>query len=240
MSLKSVISLIATGAAVWFYKQSLEAEYKEKEAQLQKDREYFLDELAEAESKINPNGNSNEAPLAITGTVRFGGLTLNQLEVWLHIKNYSSNEVEIGDIRSNLWVGWKRSERVKPSNGGVWKIPAGKTLKIRLYARGDIAYPNGDHKEVKRNLCSIAGISKIKDNTVISIDKLPAELDLQYLWYWKGGYEECVVFDVPCDFEYRYAGWTVGGYDGYNAGREKQQDRNPSYWEKYDTQPIDE
>lgn len=239
MSLKSVISLIATGAAVWFYKQSLEAEYKEKEAQLQEDREYFLNELAEANEKLNPNGNKTSAPLAITGSVRFGGLTLNQLEVWLNIRNYSERDVEIGDIRSRLWVGWIRSERVMPSNSGIFKIPAGKTLRLRLYARGDVAYPN-DYKAVKQNLCALAGISRIKDNTVIPVQDLPAELDLQYLWYWSGGFEECVMFDVPCDFEYRFAGWTVGAYAGYNAGREKQQEANPSYWQKYDQQPIDE
>lgn len=240
MSIKSFIGLIASGVAVYFYKQQLDADYAEKQKQFEEERQYFLDELAKSESKVNPNGNADHAPLAITGTVRFGGLTLNQLEVWLNVKNYSDHAVEIGDIRSRLWVGNIRSERVMPSNTGAWYIPANSTVRIRLYARGDIAYPNGDHKNVKRNLCYLAGISKIKDNTTISLSKKPALLDLQYLWYWSGGQEECVAYDVPCDFEYRFAGWTVGGYEGYNAGVENQQKKNPSYWQKYDEQPIDE
>lgn len=240
MSIKGFIGLIASGVAVYFYKQQLDADYAEKQKQFEEERQYFLDELAKSEAKVNPNGSADHAPIAITGTVRFGGLTLNQLEVWLNIKNYSNHQVEIGDIRSRLWVGNMRSERVMPSNNGNLYIPAGKTVRIRLYARGDVAYPNGDHKNVKSNLCRIAGISRIKAGTTIKASLAPAQLDLQYLYYWAGGQEECVAFDVPCDFEYKFAGWTVGSYEGYNAGVENQQKKNPSYWEKYDEQPMDE
>ena len=47
-------------------------------------------------------------------------------------------------------------------------------------------------------------------------------------------------YDIPGSFRWKSAGWTVGTKTGYNAAKEKQQDKNPSYWEKYDTQPIDE
>ena len=236
MSLKSIITLVASGLAVYYYKKQVDEEYQAKLQELEDERQYYLDEIAKAESKANPNGSADQAPLAITGSVRFGGLTLNQLEVWLNIKNYSNNSVEIGDIRSELYVGGIYSGFVKPSNIGRWVIPANSTKRIRLYARGDVAFPNGEYKNVKRALCALAGIDKIKDGTVISVDNVPAELDMDYLWYWSGGQEECRAFDVPCDFEYKFAGWTVGGYEGYNAGREKQQDANPSYWEKYDEQ----
>lgn len=236
MSLKGIITLVASGLAVYYYKKQVDEEYQAKLQELEDERQYYLDEIAKAESKANPNGSADQAPLAITGSVRFGGLTLNQLEVWLNIKNYSNNSVEIGDIRSELYVGGIYSGFVKPSNIGRWVIPANSTKRIRLYARGDVAFPNGEYKNVKRALCALAGIDKIKDATIISVDKVPAELDMDYLWYWSGGQEECSAFDVPCDFEYKFAGWTVGGYEGYNAGREKQQDANPSYWEKYDEQ----
>ena len=36
--------------------------------------------------------------------------------------------------------------------------------------------------------------------------------------------------------ENKFAGWTVGGYEGYNAGRKDQQEKNPSEWTKYDEQ----
>lgn len=240
MNIKSLIGLLVSGVAVYFYKQQLEAEYLEKQEEAEEYRRSLLDQISELEDKINPNGNASTSPLTIVGSVCFGGLTLNQLEVWLDVRNNSDNDVEIGDIRSRLWVGWLRSERVMPSNNSMWIIPARKTVRIRLYARGDVAYPNGDHKNVKRNLCALGGVSRIKDGTIISVDKEPAELDISYLWYWKGGQDECHVFDVPCDFEYKFAGWTVGGYEGYNAGSENQQSKNPSYWTKYDVLPIDE
>lgn len=240
MSIKNIIGLLAGGLAVYWYKQELDAEYQELRKQAEDLNNVLLDELAEAKAKVNPNGSADQAPLVMTGTVRFGGLTLNQLEVWLNIKNYSDHKVEIGDIQSRLWVGNTRSERVIPSNNGNWVIPAGGTIRVRLYARGDVAYPNGDHKQVKNNLCRIAGISKIKDGAIISLKKEPALLDLQYLWNWSGGETECFVYDVPCDFEYRFAGWTVGGYEGYNAGNENQQKRNPSYWANTDELEKDE
>lgn len=236
MSLKSIITLVASGLAVYFYKKDLDEKYAAQQEQFEKERQYYLDEIAKAENKANPNGNADQAPLAITGTVRFGGLTLNQLEVWLNIKNYSSNSVEIGDIRSELYVGGIYSGFVKPSNIGRWVIPANGTKRIRLYARGDVAFPDGEYKNVKRALCALAGIDKIKDGTIISVSKVPAELDIDYLWYWPGGHDECHHFDVPCDFEYKFAGWTVGGYEGYNAGRKNQQEKNPSEWTKYDEQ----
>lgn len=234
MSLKSIITLVASGLAIYFYKKDFEEQYKALQKKNQENNQYFLDEMAKLQNKINPNGSADQAPLAITGTVRFGGLTLNQLEVWLNIKNYSNNSVEIGDIRSELYVGGIYSGFVKPSNIGRWVIPANSTKRIRLYARGDVAFPDGEYKNVKRALCQLAGIDRIKDGTIISVSKAPAELFIDYLWYWSGGQEECTAFDVPCDFEYKFAGWTVGGYEGYNAGNKKQQERNPSYWTKYD------
>lgn len=236
MSLKSIIALVAGGLAVYYYKKDFEEQYAALQKENQENNQYFLDEMAKLQNKINPNGNSDQAPLAITGTVRFGGLTLNQLEVWLNIKNYSNISVEIGDIRSELYVGGIYSGFVKPSNIGRWVIPANSTKRIRLYARGDMAFPDGEYKNVKRALCALAGIDRIKDGTIISVSKVPAELDIDYLWYWPGGYVECHHFDVPCDFEYKFAGWTVGGYEGYNAGRKNQQEKNPSEWTKYDEQ----
>ena len=235
MKIKSIIGLLAGCFALYWHKQDLDDQYAKKTAELESDRQYFLDKLADAESKVNPNGNVNQAPLVITGSVRFGGLTLNQLEVWLNVNNYSDHQVDIGDVRSELYVGGYHSNVVKPSNNGRWIIPAKSSVRIRLYARGNVAFPDGKYKYVKRVLAPLCGSSgtTIPTNSVIPVTLVPAQLDVDYLYYWHGGQEPCHAFDVPCDFEYRFAGWTVGSYEGYNAAREDQQEKNPSFWPDY-------
>lgn len=238
-----IVTLFALGAAVYFYKKSsdIAAEYNDSVADSEEYINELLDEIEDLEDKIDPNTNEHSAPLVMTCTVNMGGLTLNQLEIWLNIRNTSESNVEIGDIRSRLFIGNIRSERVIPSNNSRYIIPAGKTVRVRLYARGDVAYPN-NYNEVRRLLAPLCGSTgiKIPNNTTILAAELPVKMDLQYLWYWKGGEEECFVYDVIGDFVYHNSVWTVGSYEGYNAGKENQQKANPSYWTKYDVQPIDD
>lgn len=241
MSLFSKLIIAAGAVGFYLYKKDVDERIRKQEEDQQKILADMLDKVQEAEDKVNPNGSANQAPITMSATVKMGGITLNQLEVWLNIRNNSNAPVEIGDFRSRIFVGGVRSERVMPSNISHFIIPANKIVRVRLYARGDVAYPN-NYNEVRRllaPLCGSSGIS-IPNYTTIPLEKSPVELDIQYLWYWKGGEEECVNYDVKGDFMYRFATWTVGSYEGYNAGNKNQQQRNPSYWEKYDEQPIDE
>ena len=71
MSLKSIIALVAGGLAVYYYKKGFEEQYEALQKKNQENNQYFLDEMAKLQNKINPNGSADQAPLAITGTVRF-------------------------------------------------------------------------------------------------------------------------------------------------------------------------
>lgn len=239
MKIRNIISLAAGAVALYFYKKSVDDTLAEKQLENQQYIDMLLEQLAETQAKYGVEDADN--PVTMSCTVKMGGITLNQLEVWLNIRNNTDSTVEIGDIRGRLFIGGIRSERVIPSNISHYKINANSTIRVRLYARGDVAYPN-NYNEVRRALAPLCGSYgvKIPNGTVIGIEKLPVSLDLQYLWYWSGGEEECIDRDIPGEFVYKFASWTVGSTEGYNAGRENQQGKNPSYWTKYDKQPIDE
>lgn len=238
VKLKSAIlvtSLVAGGAAMFAYKKKLDAEMEAREQQLNKERQEYLDEISKLEDKIDPNINAYQAPLTFTCTARFGGLTLNQLEVWLNIKNNSDQKVEIGDIRSTIAVGGYISSRVAPANIARFIIPAKSSVRVRLYARGDVAFPK-DYNKVRRALAPLCGSSgtKIPNGTNIPASKEPVLMDIDYMWYGVGFEDECHVYDVPGDFDYKFATWTVGSWTGYNAYNENQQKKNPSHWTQYD------
>lgn len=234
MSIKSIIGLVAGAVGIYWYKQDLEAEYQELQKELQRQMQALVDDIAERDKIINPNGSTNQPPITIVGEVTMGGLTLNMLEIVLVLKNYGSVQVELKDWRCELSVGGIVSTRVIPSNLTGIIIPAGQTREFRLYARGDEAFP-GIYGTVKSSLAAILGKDRITANTYIPASKDPAELDIQVLWDVEGNEREFQMFNVPCSFSWPSSVWTVGAWTGYNAGKEKQQDKNPSYWEKYDT-----
>lgn len=229
-----VFGLIAS--ALYSKKQDQEdKEDLDRESRMDKERAAFLDEISRLETELNPNGNVNQAPLTFTCTARFGGLTLNQLEVWLNIKNNSNQNVEIGDIRSTITVGGYVSSRVAPANLQHFIIPAKSSVRVRLYARGDVAFPK-NYNNVRRALAPLCGSSgtKIPNGTDIPASKEPVLMDIDYIWYGVAFEDKCHVFDVPGDFEYKFATWTVGSWIGYNAYNESQQKKNPSKWTQYD------
>lgn len=225
MNWKVLIGLAAGAAGLLYYKKQLDAEYEAASKRFDEERQQYLDEIAAREEIINPNGTATQPPVSIIGSVTMGGYTLNQLQIDLDIKNYGSYDVELGDWRSVLTVGDIESSRVFPSNLIKVVIPAGKTKTIRFYARGDQAFP-GIYDHVIRGL----GIDKLQKGLHIEAKDVPASLDIEVLWYWKGGKEEARFYDVPCSFDWPYAAWVPGRKEGYNAGREKQQKMNPSYW----------
>lgn len=238
--MNNFIALIAAGFAFYFYsqkqkedhKKDLEASRKEQEAE----REYYDEQIKELQNKIDPNGNIHQPPVSITGEVIMGGLTLNQLEINLIIANTSKDvNVELVDWRCEISVGGIVSQRVFPSNINGIIIPKNQKRVFKLYARGDEAFPGGLYKSVKESLLNIANIASWKKGLDIPFTSRPAELDIKVLWDVEGNREETQFFNVPCSFYWPYAGWTVGGYVGYNAGKKNQQKMNPSYWEIYDT-----
>lgn len=229
MSIKSIIGLLAGVVGIYWYKQDLEAEYQERQKEQQRQMQALLDDIAERDKIINPNGSTNQPPVTIVGEVTMGGLTLNMLEIVLVLKNYGSVQVELKDWFCELSVGGIVSGRVFPANLSGVIIPAGQTREFRLYARGDEAFP-GVYGTVKSSLAAMLGQDKIKANTYIPATDSPAELDIQVLWDVEGNEREVQMFNVPCSFSWPFAGWTVGLWTGYNAGKEKQQAKNPSHW----------
>ena len=234
--LKTVIGLASGALGLHYYKLNLDAQFEEQRQALEKERQAYIDELAKKDKIINPNGDANTPPVTIVGAVHMGGLTLNMVEIELTIKNTSSIQVELEDWRCELSVGGIKSLVVIPSNIAGIIIPAGQTRTFRLYARGQMPFPRGLYNSVKDALEDMAIPPRpFKANFSLPASQKPAELDIAVLWNLEGETQEAYFYNVPCSFTYHYAGWTVGIWTGYNAGKEKQQAKNPSYWTKYDT-----
>lgn len=235
--MKKIITLIATGLAAYFYKQSVDlAKQNEQEKQDHEDYvDNLLDEIDELEGKVNPNGDATQAPVIFTAEMRQGGVTLNQTEIILNCTNVSSNQVEIGDFQSHLWLAGMKSYKCMPANIGSVKIPANTTVSFRMYAdAGIVIQEYVNCKKALNKLASGKDTSVMSAGTYIPLAKQPVLLNIQYLWYWKGGETECFVYDVPGSYRWKYAGWVHGVNAGYNAAKEKDQDKNPSYWTNTD------
>lgn len=243
MTIGTIIGLAALGAAVYFYKQSsgledqLSDERKKNEAYVNR----LLEENQELENKIDPNsGDSDQAPLVFTATLISGGAMLEQNKVILRITNISDIAVNVGDFRAYMWVAGLKCDLCFPSNLTEVRIPAKKTVEYTLYAGyGKLARR---YSELKTALKGITPkLFKDKNINISFTPDPPVYLNMQYLWIGKGFEDECTVFDVPCGFSWKYAGW-VAGKVGYNAANKNQQEANPSYWQKFDDaeQPANE
>lgn len=239
MELRDLITLVSGGLAVYFW-QEKQGESAQKEEIIAENEDYIeslLNDISVLEEKINPGGDAEKPPLTFSFHIKAGGLSLHQMEIYMNIRNYSKVPVEIGDFRMRLYIAGYKSETLIPSNNGSVVIPANTTSRVRLYAGDDSPYKS-NYYEVRRELNRRYGTPErgttLRMNTTILAADNPAEIDMQYLWYWNGGQQECNVFDMKGDFSYKYLGWTVGSFVGYNAGKKKDQEKNPSYWTKYD------
>lgn len=238
-----IIGIISAALALYWAKQrdEIQSELENERASHKEYVDELVKENKDLQNRLNPNSGVKQSPVVFTVTMISGGVTLNQNEIILNCTNTSDAMVEIGDFRANMWLAGFKSYKVIPSNLYGIKIPAHSTVSFRLYARDTIAVQN--YVEAKRALNVLydgKDQSFMRADTYIPMEQLPVLLNMQYLWYWSGGFEECFAYDIPGSFRWKSAGWTVGTKTGYNAAKEKQQDKNPSYWEKYDTQPIDE
>ena len=237
-----LLLLLAGGIAFLKYKKDSDKEYQEREKEYQKNTQAYLDKIDKLEDRINPNNDNGERlPVDITAEMKIGGGWLNQIEIVLHFFNRSSVEVELEDFRTELTIGGYQSLTVFPSNTASVKIPAGKKRDFILYKEDDYTF-RGSHKEPYKALSMMAGQ---KDGTIpkgyVFAEYLyPAELNMAFLWIWKGGQEACTVYNLPCKVTFMGDNWGVN-YDwvGYNAGNKAHQEANPSYWTKYDGEGID-
>lgn len=246
MDTKGLIGLLAGGGlALYFYKQNQQAQedFETRLNEANKEHEAFVAQLLydkEAlEDIVNPSGNVDQAPVTITAAMTQGGVTLNQTEIILTCTNNSGYSVELGDFQLIIWICGNKSLKCMPSNINSIKIPARKTVSFRLYAREGIVIQ--DYVNVKKQLNELArgeSSSFMKANTSIPLSKEPVVMNMQYLWLSKAGEKECFAYDIPCSYLWKSAGWTHGSNAGYNAAKEKEQDKNPSNWE--DMREIDE
>ena len=239
--ISSIIGLLVGGLFVWKFGKDSKAKLADMQDGYEKSQKQYLEYIQELEDRINPNNdNAERLPIEITADMRLGGGWLNQIEITLHIKNISEVEVELGDFRSRLTIGGYESLTVLPANTSVVKIPAGQTRDYILYKEDDYTF-RGSHKEPYMALSMLSGKTDgtIPTKHIFPAELYAAELTMAFLWIWKGGQEECFVYNLPCKVTFMGNGWGVN-YDwvGYNAGNKDQQKKNPSHWTQYDGQDI--
>lgn len=190
-----------------FYKSKYEDE-KEKNADLRKENE-------ELYNKIDPNETEHQPDLVITGAMQSGGLTYTHNMFILYITNNSEIDVEIGDFKCDLYMAGYKSLLLQPANINQVVVKPGKTHAFKLYARGGRAI--NEVKEVNNEW------SQLDMGKNIPVEYAPVELDIAFLWFYKGGYEQVRVYNVPCSFEYKGAGWTVSApWVGYNRAKNQE------------------
>lgn len=242
MSLSKIIGLASAALAVYFYTKNEES--SEQLVAAQKEHEKYVNQLLEENQKlediINPNNDVLQSPVVFSVSMRSGGQMLEQNEITLRCTNTSDNIVEIGDFQARVWVAGYMADMCVPANISRIKLNAGETKSIVLY--GGYGRFFLDYVDVKRALNILydgKNTSTMRKETFIPLSKAPVLMNMQYLWYWKGGEEECFVYDIPGSYRWKYAGWTCGK-TGYNAGNENQQKKNPSHWVDVDELSSDE
>ena len=232
-----ILALLAGGAYFLKYRNDRDKEWDDREKDFQKSNKDYLDIIDELEDIINPNNdNAKRLPVEISADMKLGGGWLNQIEITLHFKNVSQIPIELSDFRTMLVIGGYESLTVKPANTSTITIPPGRTFDFILYKEDDYTFI-GSHKEPYGVLSKMAGKKDgtIPTNFVFSPYLHAAELDMAFLWVWKGGQKECKVYNLPCKVTFMGDKWGVN-YDwvGYNAGNKDQQQKNPSHWTQYD------
>ena len=216
MELGSILFLSAL--AYGFYKlsqrgkESQDSYYKTKYEDEKEKNSDLQDEVEDLNNKINPNENEHQPELSITGSMVVGGVDWTHGRIVLYVTNNSKIDVEIGDFKGDLYMGGYKSLILQPANIAQFTLAPGETKEFTLYARGGNVIQDAGY-------VYDAFVALGLDTWIwnIPIEYTPVELDLAFLWFWKGGYEQVRVYGVPCSFEYGGAGWTVGvPWKGYN------------------------
>lgn len=237
MNLKSIIGLLASGLAVYFYRKDLNGE-------LEKERKDHLDyvnqllsEKERLEDKIDPNKNASAPPVTITATMRVGGQMLEAKEIVLNITNNSDINLTLQDFQAHMWVCGYMADRCVPSNITSIRVPARKTVEFRMYAEYGQMFSN--YVDVKRALNKMydgKNSTFMRAGMFIPLEKAPVVMNLQFLWVGSSFEDECYVYDVPGSFRWKYAGWTEGKDAGYNAANTRSGELDYTYWD--DTKEI--
>ena len=222
-------------ACAWFLKDKNADVVTDVEKKLE-DKDQYIEQLLEEnrrfQEQIDPNNEENAAPCSFAYTLKVGGLGFQQMEIWLSVRNNSDVEVQIGDFRGDLSIAGYSCTGVIPSNLQKITIQPKQSIRFRYYAEHEYPFQRGVYKNVRRALNALIGKSgtTIKSNTTFEASLKPTKMNLEYLWYWKGGEEECRTYNIVGDLVYKYAGWAVGSHVGYDAADKHQQKKNPSHW----------
>lgn len=201
--------------------------YKEKYEDEKKKNEDLREDNQELVDKVNPNENEHQPDLTITGTMTTGGTYFTHNMIVLHITNNSAIDVEIGDFKCDLYMAGYKSFVLQPANIAQVVIKPGKTVDFKLYARGGQSTQSvWDVWSAFENMINsdpeLLAIQPAGEPAKIPVKWSPIELDIAFLWFWKGGYERVNVYNVPCAWDHPFLAWTVGSpWVGYNRAADK-------------------
>lgn len=215
MNIKGFIGLLAGGLAIYWYKQELDARYRD---ELAKSRAEYLDVINELEDKVNPdNDDADRIPLSIKPLMNIGDTDLQEIDLQLVLENKSDIPIEIGDFRCFLYIGGYLADKLVPSN--VSKIYIAPRSKFNF-----ILYRN-DWKPFDSSSLESA----------VFPNKTNCYIDLSFLWYVANDQIEIIKHKISVSATYMGDKWNASTpYIGYNAAVVREREDNESYWYKYD------
>lgn len=215
MNIKGFIGLLAGGLAMYWYKQELDARYRD---ELAKSQAEYLDVINELEDKVNPdNDDADRIPLSIKSFMNIGDTNLREIDLQLVIENKSDIPIEIGDFRCFLYIGGYLADKLVPSNVSKIYIAPRSKFNFILYRKNWKPFDSS-----ALELVAFHGRSN-------------SYIDLSFLWYVADGQTEIVKHKIPVSTTYMGDGWNaITPYIGYNAAVVSEREDNESYWYKYD------
>lgn len=215
MNIKGIIGLLAGGLAIYWYKQELDAKYRE---EMDNQREEYLEIIEDLEDKVNPGNEAGDRiPLGIKPLMNMGDTDLQEIDLQLVIENKSDIPIEIGDFRCFLYIGGYLADKLVPSN--ISRLYIAPKSKVNF-----ILYRNDWHPFGSSALESAAFSGKSN-----------CYLDLSFLWYVADNKTEVIMSKLPISATYMGNKWNASTpYIGYNAAVVSEREDNESYWYKYD------
>lgn len=222
--MKEFIILLFGGLGLYWYKRDLDKQYKDKEEQLDNERQEYIDEINELENVISPGAS---VPISFDGSLRIGGGKLDQIEITLYAKNESDIAVSIGDFLCTMVVEGVESQMVLPANIGKFTIQPKDTITFVLYRDNWNPYPSGVY-------------DLLYDTVSEKESGISAYLNLGFIWYVGEEKEECVVRNLKLKTTFEGYYWRVRKFIGYNAAIDDEREKYPSHWDKDDVEKLDE
>lgn len=219
--IKSIIGLVAGALGLYWYKRNLDAEYEQRQKELDQERQDYIEDIEELEDELYLN--NEETPIRFTGKIDIGGGKIDHLKITLTAYNETDRVVSIGDFRCGLTIEGIESLFVKPSNITTLNIQPNSSVDFVLYKDNWNPYPSGVYQS-------------LHDAIVGKKSGTSAYLNISFLWYVANEKEECFVRNLKLSVSWMGNNWHVGKpFVGYNACDKDSQKENPSHWTKYDT-----